>query len=215
MAYFSAAEKVLLQMYAELRQSRPSPTRLRQLVVQYALDPRRCVDAAAYQIEISPRNDGYDVAIAPPGTSHLKSLPLPGIFVNDPFKRRMLESATVEPPGYLDLMQLIEMLLGYVPREEEEPVRCESPAVAVQVDLDDLSIIVCGRRYVADLQQVRFVQSLLEIPGAWKSTPNFHADPLFEGVRMDRIRDKLPPAVIDLVESQGGKGYRLMVERLE
>lgn len=213
--YFAAGDRVLLELYAELQRSRPSPTRLRQLTVQYALDPRYCIDASAHQIEIRTNDNGYEIAIAPPGTMHSKAIPLPGTLVNDLFKRRMIDFATQEPPRYLELVQLIEMLLGYVPRENEDTVRQELPTSDVQVDVDDSSIIVFGRRYVVDLQQVRFMQLLLKAPGVWISTPKFHADPLFKGVRMDRIRDKLPSVMLDLIESKGGKGYRLMVEHLE
>ncbi|MCE9607609.1 MAG: hypothetical protein K8U03_22205 [Planctomycetia bacterium] len=215
--YFVAADQVLLELHAELRHSRPSPTRLRQMAAQYALDPRRPIDEPAHRIDIRSMYDGYEIAIAPPGTSNLKSIPLPGIIVNDPFKCLLLGLMLSGPPHYTDLMQLIEMLLGYVPAENKElaqnPVL--TPSTAVQVDVEESSIVVFGRHYVVELQQVRFMQLLLKAPGVWISTRKFHADPLFEGVRMDRIRDTLPSVLLDLIESKGGKGYRLMVERLE
>lgn len=217
--YFAAAERVLLELYGELRQPRPSPTRLRQLTVQYALDPRKRIDAAAHQIEIRNRDDGYEIAVAPPGTSHLPSIPLPGIVVKDHFSALFLSLLLSDPPCYSAFMQRIEMLLEYVPAEKQTfsnspPV---TPATAVQVDIDDSVIILFGRRYVADVQQIRFLQPLLEKPGIWVSSKGIKEDPLFAGVRIDRVCSKLPPAIQEFIESGSGtgKGYRLRLELLE
>lgn len=217
--YFAAAERVLLELYGELRQPRPSPTRLRQLTVQYALDPRRRIDAAAHQIEIRNRADGYEIAVAPPGTSYLPSIPLPGIVVTDPFSALLLSLLLSGPPCYSAFMQSIEMLLEYVPAEKQTFSNSLpwTPTTAVQIDIDDSVIIVFGNRYVADFQQIRFLQPLLEKPGVWVSSKGIKEDPLFSGVRIDRVCSKLPPAIQEFIESATGtgKGYRLRLELLE
>lgn len=215
--YFAAADRVLLKLYAELRRPRPSPTRLRQLVVRYALDARRCIDAPAHQIEIRRQAGGYEIAVVAPGYSSLRSLPYPGVIVRNPFARQILAIALAEPPRYTDLMQYIEMLLGYVPEELDSadprlmPV---TPATALQVDINDSCVIYFDRRYVVDLQLVRFVNALLETPGAWVSSKALARDPLFGGVRMDRRWTKLPSPVQEVIESRTGRGYRVRLERL-
>lgn len=215
--YFVAADQVLLELHADLRHSRPSPTRLRQMAAQYALDPRRPIDEPAHRIDIRSMYDGYEIAIAPPGTSNLKSIPLPGIIVNDPFKCLLLDLMLSGPPHYTDLMQLIEMLLGYVPAENKELAQSPvlSPSTAVQVDVEESSIVVFNRRYVVDDQLLQLMRLLLEEPGAWVSSTYITDDPLFAGARIDRLRKRFPGAVQDLIESQPGKGYRLRFERVE
>lgn len=215
--YFAATDRVLLELYTELRQPRPSSTRLQQLIVQYALDARRRVDALAHQIEIRPRDEGYEVAIAAGGQPLLRSIPHPGVAVRNPFARRLIEIGLQEPPRYTELMQFIEMLLGYVPEHDRAIQRLEpiTPATAVQVDIEESCIIVFGRCYVVDLQLAQFMKVLLETPGAWVSSPTFAEDSLFRGVLLDRPWKKLPAAVRDLIESRTGKGYRLRLERLE
>lgn len=213
--YFAAADQVLLELHAELRQSRPSPTRLRQLAAQYALDPRHSIDLPAHRIEIRPQDDGYQIALAPHGSSNLTSIPLPGTFVNDPFKRLLLGLMLAGPPCYTDLMQLIEMLLGFVPTDDEDVRRLMTPATAVQVDFEDSSIIVLGRRYVVEVQLLQFLQLLLAETGAWVSSTFITDDPLFAGVRVDRLCKRFPAAIQELIEGQRGKGYRLRFDRLE
>jgi hypothetical protein len=212
--YFAAAKRVLLELHAELRLARPSPTRLRQLAAQYALDPRHSIELPAHRIEIRPQDDGYEIALAPPGSSNLTSIPLPGTFVNDPFKRLLL-GLVLAGPHYTDLMQLIEMLLGFVPTDDEDVRRLMTPATAVQVDFEDSSIIVLGRRYVVEVQLLQLLQLLLAEPGAWVSSTFITDDPLFAGVRVDRLCKRLPTAVQELIEGQRGKGYRLRFDRLE
>jgi len=214
--YLGAADQVLLELHAELRHSRPSPTRLRQMAAQYALDPRRTIDEPAHRIDIRSMYDGYEIAIAPPGASNLKSIPLPGTIVNDPFKCLLLDLMLSGPPHYTDLMQLIEMLLGYVPAENKELAQSPvpSPSTAVQVDVEESSIVVFNRRYVVDDQLLQLMRLLLEEPGAWVSSTYITDDPLFAGARIDRLRKRFPVAVQDLIESQAGKGYRLRFERV-
>ncbi len=215
--YFAAADRVLLELYAELRKPRPSPTRLLQLTVQYALDPRQIVDAPAHQLEIRRHLDGYEVAVLPPGYVRIRSIPYPGFVVRNPFTRQLLDLVLEEPPQYPAMMQLIEMLLEYVPQEIEgttPPLTPVTPETAVQVDREDSCIIVFGRRYVVDLQLIHFVQALLETPGAWVSSTNLAEDPLFLGERIDRLFKKLPASVQELIESRPRKGYRLRLERL-
>lgn len=213
--YFAAAKRVLLELYAELRLVRPSPTRLRQLAAQYALDPRHSIELPAHRIEIRAQDDGYQIALAPPGSSNLISIPLPGTFVNDPFKRLLLGLVLAGPPCYTDLLQLIEMLLGFVPTDDEDVRRLMTPATVVQVDFEDSSIIVLGRRYVVEFQLLQFLRLLLAEPGAWVSSTFINDDPLFAGVRVDRLCKRLPTAVQELIEGQRGKGYRLRFDRLE
>lgn len=217
-AYFAAADHVLEEFYAELQRPNPSPTRVRQCAVQYALDPRRPIAALAHEIVIRPRDDGYEIAVAPPGLAPLPSLPLPGRIVRDHFARWILDLLTEEPPRYRDLMQLIEMLLGFVPPPHSAVMPGSQPitsANAVQVDVAESCILVAGRRYVVDLQLVRLLQRLREHPGNWVSSTYFAEDPLFASARIDRLVKKLPQAVQELIESRVGKGYRLRLEQLE
>ena len=98
-------------------------------------------------------------------------------------------------------------------RRNESYGRSLAPTTAVQVDFEDSSIIVRGRCYVVDLQPLRLMKLLIERSGAWVSSTSLAEDPLFAGVRIDRLCKRLPPAVQELIESQRGKGYRLRFER--
>jgi hypothetical protein len=216
--YFAAADRVLLELHLELQRSRPRDTRVKQLSVQYALDARRRVDALAHQIDIRPRDNGYEITVADNHHGFLRSIPHPGVVVRDPFACRLFDLALPEPPEYTGLMQFIEMLLGYVPELPEQAIQWLqpiTPATAVQVDVDDTCIIVFGRRYVVDLQLVHFMSALLKSPGAWVSSTSLAADPLFDGVRIDRLWKKLPARIQHVIASCTGKGYRLRLELLE
>lgn len=215
--YFTAGDRVLSELHMELRLQRPSPTRVRQLSAQFALDPRRRVDAPAHQIVIRNNGSEYEVGIVPPGAAQLSSIPFLGTTVSDPFARRIVELVVMEPLPHRELMQLIEMLLGYVPTVAEAARQLAriTPATAVQVDLAESCIVAFGRCYVVDLQLLRFMQALLESPGAWVSSTQLEEDPLFRGVRIDRLTSTLPVTLRNLVESRPRRGYRLRTEELE
>jgi hypothetical protein len=216
--YLVAADRVLTELCAELQQQWPSPTRLKQLIAQYAVDARRRVEVPAEHIDIRSLEDGYEIVISNAGHPSLQSPSHSVVPVRSPFTRRLIEIALQEPPRYIELIQFIETMLGYMAGQHRGTIHhltVITPANAVQVDREDSSICVFGRRYVVDPLLVVFVEALLATPGAWVPPRVYGKDLPSDGFRMDRHLTKLPACLQYLIESCPGKGYRLRVERVE
>jgi hypothetical protein len=57
---------------------------------------------------------------------------------------------------------------------------------------------------------LRWVKVLAEHPGEWISGPELrHYDQELDGCRPHRLRKSLPPAILDLIDSETGKGSRV------
>ncbi|MBL9085014.1 MAG: hypothetical protein JNK76_24635 [Planctomycetales bacterium] len=216
--FVDAMNDVLLQIYRELQKTRPSPTRLRQLVAQYAVDPRRPVAVPAHHIDVRRNDEGLTVAVLPPGVGRIRSLPYPGTVVRDPCAAQLLEDLLLSsPPNYPAAMQSIELRLGYVPDASSSAhlqPSVAAPGPVVTVDEGAGCITVSGRSYMVDLMLLQVFQFLLKAPGSWVSSAELEKSPLLEGTRIDRLLRKLPRALRALIEGRRGKGYRLRMERL-
>jgi hypothetical protein len=216
--FVDAMNDVLLQIYGELQKTRPSPTRLRQLVAQYAVDPRRPVAAPAHHIDVRRNDEGLTVAVLPPGVGRIRSLPYPGTVVRNPCAAQLLEYLLLaSPPNYPAAMQTIELRLGYVPDASPPPnlqPPVASPGPSVTVDEGAGCITACGRSYVVDRELAQIFQRLLKAPGNWVSSAELEKSPLLQGTRIDRLLQKLPRELRALIEGRPGKGYRLSMERL-
>jgi len=215
--YFDAEHRVLSELYAELQQPHPSPTRVHQLAIQYALDPRRVINAASHQMDIRRITDGFEIVVLSSGQVRFRSIPYPGRIIRHSFAVQLLDLILRQSWPITAIMQLIEMLLEKVPSAGERPTPSltSAPAKAdIQADVTESCVTVLGRSFVVDLQLVHFVQALLVSPGSWVSSTQFSEDPLFKSVRIDRLIKKLPASVKDLIEGRPGAGYRLCCERL-
>jgi hypothetical protein len=188
--FVDAMNDVLLHIYRELQKPRPSPTRLRQLVAQYALDPRRPVAVPAHHIDVRRNDDGMTVAVLPPGVGRIRSLPYPGTVVRDPCAAQLLECLLLSaPPNYPAAMQMIEQRLGYVP-DASSPTNLQPPDAApgpgVTVDEGAGCITDYGRSYVVEQELVQIFQQLFKAPGNSVSSAELKKSPILEGTRIDR-----------------------------
>jgi hypothetical protein len=213
LAYVAAMDQVLAELHLELRTARPSPTRVKQLVARYALDPRMPITVPAHHIQFRARPDGFEIAVVPHDQTPLTSLPYPGCVVRSRPVTRLIELVSGAEPRFSEMMELIETLLGYVPAGNHVPVTATSSAT-VRADSARSCVIIGGVHHKVDLQILRFVQALIERPGMWVSSSELKRDSLFAGVRFDRLYGRLPEELRALIESCPGKGYRLRLESL-
>jgi hypothetical protein len=213
--YLVAEEQVLLDLYAELRFPQPSPTRLLQLSVQYALDARQRINGTIHQLEIRQRKGGYEIAVHPPGQIKLRSIPYPGRVVRNPCAIELLRFVQQSPPSYFRMVQWIESVLQHVP---SYPDRSEStaskPLPSIVVDLEDSVVLLFGKPYPVSLEGARFVKLLNNDPNVWVAPSDYEDDVVLKNSRLDREFKKLPKPIKSLIESKKGSGYRLSKQRL-
>lgn len=213
--YLEAEDQVLCELYTELRRAQPSPTRLLQLSVRYALDARQTVDVPIQNIDVRPHKHGYEIAVHPPGRVKIRSLPYPGVVVRNPYAIQLLNFVRQAPPPYFQMMRLIETLLQHLP---SFPERLEPPASKpispIEVDLDQSVVLLLGQYYKVSSDAARFVKKLIDDPNGWVSTKEFNRDADVKITRCDRLFQSLPQPIRDLIDSKPGAGYRLNKKRL-
>lgn len=212
--YLGAEERVLSGLYAELRSPRPSPTKLLQLTVQYTLDARRAIKSTIPQMDIHPHRDSFKVAVLPPGRVKLRSLPYPGTVVRNPFAIQLLRFVRSGSPGYVPMMQLIELLLEHVPSFPDGPTPTARPPLPIEVNVDESTVTVCGKTYPVSFPGVRLLKLLTDDPGGWVAPQDYRDDDFLKNTRRDREIKKLPKPIRALIESKPGSGYRLSKKRL-
>ena len=213
--YLDAEDQVLSKLYAELGRPHPSPTKLLQLSVQYALDARKIVDATAQQIDVRPGKTGYEVAVIPRGQVRIRSLPYPGQVVGNPFATQLLALVQQKPPAYSEILELIETLLRRVPTHSSGAEQPKTPAPLIEVDLEESIVIVAGRPYPVDYEGVRLVNLLISEPNVWFGPRDYAQDEVLKLIdRVDRVYKKLPAPIKSLIEAKSGAGYRLSKARL-
>lgn len=213
--YLEAEDQVLCELYAELRRPQPSPTRLLQLSVRYALDARQTVDVPIQNIDIRAHKNGDKITVHPPGRVKIRSLPYPGQVVRNPYAIRLLNFVRQAPPPYFQMMRLIETLLQHLP---SFPERLEPPASKpispIEVDLAQSGVLLLGQSYKVSSDAARFVKKLIDDPNGWVSTKEFKRDADVKITRCDRLFKSLPQPIRDLIDSKPGAGYRLNKKRL-
>ena len=213
--YLEAEDRVLCELYAELRRPQPSPTRLLQLSVRYALDARQTVDVPIQNIDIRAHKNGYKITVHPPGRVKIRSLPYPGQVVRNPYAIRLLNFVRQAPPPYFQMMRLIETLLQHLP---SFPERLEPPATKpispIEVDLAQSVVSLLGQYYKVSADAARFVKKLIEDLNGWVSTKEFKRDADVKITRCDRLLLSLPEPIRNLIDSKPGAGYRLNKKRL-
>lgn len=212
----AAEERVLCELYAELSRLRPSPTRLWQLSVQYACDPRQPITAALSQFDVRPVSNGFQITVSPPRDGQAVPLPTWSRIVRNPDARRLLQAVRQTPTPYFQLMELIETLLGRVPSlpvvAAAEP---PAPPPLLTVDLEQQIVWLAGRPYPVSLEQAHFVQLLNQVPGAWITTSDYRRNEVLRHTpRVDHVYKRLPSPIRAFIESKTGTGYRLVLERL-
>lgn len=89
----------------------------------------------------------------------------------------------------------------------------QAPKRRIVVDLAKKTITFDDATYDVDSDQaLRWVQVLASHLGEWISGPDLEKyDPNLIGVRTDKLQLYLPKAILNLIESQPGKGSRLRV----
>jgi hypothetical protein len=92
------------------------------------------------------------------------------------------------------------------------PSPASSPAL-LTVDLDRMTITLLDQSYeVKSEAALRWVKVLADHAGDWISSPKLKDyDPELDGCRPDQLKDYLPDAVLDLIESRTGAGSRLLL----
>lgn len=213
-SYQEAEQRVLGDLYAELQRPRPSPTRLWQRSVQYALDARKSIEASISQMDVSEFKSVFKVAIYPAGQSKIRSLPCPGVVVDDPFAVRLLSLLRRRPAEYAAMMQLIETLHPSVVQMPEGVPQMAPSESLISVDVEACVVILAGRPYSVSDAGARFVKLLAGEPNNWFGPKEIACDDLLQGARLDRVLKGLPRPIRYLIEAKAGKGFRLVKSRL-
>lgn len=211
--YLDAEERVLIELYAELTRPRPSPTRLLQFGVRFALDARKTIDAPIHRIEIRPIEAGYEVAVLPSGQNKISSLPYPAQPIGNPFASVLLSLIQRKPPAYSEIMELIETLLPHVISSPESAVSEESKPLLV-IESHASIVLVAGRPFVLSDEACRFVKLLHSEPNVWFGPDDYERDAVLRLTRVPRVYAGLPAPIRKLIEGRRGTGYRLSKKRL-
>jgi hypothetical protein len=206
--YQEAENQVLVDLYSELQRPRPSPTRLLQRSIQYALDARKAIKATTPQIDVRATKSGYEVTIYRPDQIRIRSLPCPGEVVEDPFAVRLLSLVLTRPVDYAEVMEFVETRLPHPPQVPDDGA--PQPAIFVE----DCVVFLHGRPIPVDDLGARFVKQLVDEPNNWLSTNDLARDDLLRMSRVARVYQRLAKPIKDLIESKPGKGYRLVSARL-
>lgn len=215
-AYLDSADEVLARLYHAASRPHPSPTRLMQLALQYALDARRPVEGELTRFDLRRHDWGYEIVEYPSAAMRVPAIPRRGRPVRNVFAVRVLDCLRQDPPQIYKLMGLIEELLHGVPEEIPAEEASEASArIEFRVDLEASAITVRGTTYSVDLPQAYLVKALEEAGGRWVTGPEIRKRSELVGSRPDRVFKELPPAVQELIESKRAAGYRLCVEQLE
>jgi predicted secreted protein len=206
--YQEVENQVLVDLYSELQRPRPSPTRLLQRSIQYALDARKAIKATTPQIDVRATKSGYEVTIYRPDQIRIRSLPCPGEVVEDPFAVRLLSLMLTRPVDYVEVMEFIEMRLPHPPQAPEN-IASERP-----IFVEECVVFLHGRPIPVDDLGARFVKQLVGEPNNWLSTNDLARDDLLRMSRVARVYKRLAKPIKELIESKRGKGYRFVSARL-
>jgi hypothetical protein len=94
--------------------------------------------------------------------------------------------------------------------------RAAPPPPRLSADVPGGTITLDGNSHYVSPAEAAFVRALIAAEGHWRSSRELGDDDAeLVGVRVDRVRNKLPEPVRVLVEVRSGAGYRLRVEALE
>lgn len=208
--YEQAEEQVLSDLYSELKAIRPSPTKLLQRTVQYAVDARKTVDATISQIDVRATKSGYSVAIYHAGQPRIRSLPRPGEAVQDPFAVKLLSLVLQRPVDYAEIAEFIETRSPTVHLKSEAAPPVRQQAIFVEEGV----VFLHGRPFTVDDEGARFVKHLAAAPDVWFGKRDFADDEILSGTRVDRIYKRLPKPIQKVIEGRGGAGYRVVTARL-
>jgi hypothetical protein len=89
-----------------------------------------------------------------------------------------------------------------------------APKPAVQVSIDPPQVVIGGNAIAlrSDVE-AHFVKAVAEAD-SWISGPELQSsNPIFDGVRLDRLAKGLPSPVRELIEAKSPKGYRWKAQR--
>ncbi len=212
--YFHCESKVLGELYSETERASPSPSRLRRLALQYALDARTRIQGSSSRFSIERHEDGYHIRQYPIGAIRNSAIPYPARRVRNGFAVAVLDFLEADPPKIWQLRKFLELLLDQ-PELKGPPVPTRASAAEVFVDIEHQAVTIKGRVYPLEMEQVALIGAVVKADGLWVSGRTLAADDALIGQRPDRILRGLRPEIRALIAAERGKGYRLRTEMLE
>lgn len=118
-----------------------------------------------------------------------------------------------DPPKTRILSQLILLDVEFLKTIQN---LTEPQATRLQLDASDQNkcqATLDGNTYQVTYQQLLLLQSLIDAGGDFVVGKDITAEhsPKLDGVRLDRLRGKLPDPIKAYIQSESGKGYRLVL----
>ena len=216
-AYFDMANRTLASLYQEAAKARPSPSELTKLALRYALDARRPVAGEVGRFALQRQQDAWEVIEYPSVAMRVPAIPRSGRLVKNVFAIRILDYLQQQPPAIYALMGLIEDLLGGMPAESDglsgnDNRSGRAGRSNIKVDLQKSIVWLNGEPIPVTSAQAHFVHLVASAGGSWISSKEIHDSGdsgTMVGARPDRVRKKLPSSIRNLIESGGGRGFRL------
>jgi hypothetical protein len=217
--YFDWANRTLARLYEEAAKPSPSPSELTRLALRYALDARRPLEGDVGRFVLRRLDDAWQVTEYPSVAMCVPSIPRPGHLVKNVFAVGILDCLQQQPPAIYDLMDRIERLLGGVSAEiatllDQGDTHHRSRCPKIDVDLKKSIVFLDGEIFPVSSAGAHFVHLVVSAGGTWISGTEMGQagdSGLLVGDRPDRVRKKLPSTIRDLIESKGGRGFRLRV----
>ena len=216
-SYFRFANRTLASLYLEAVKAHPSPSELTKFALRYALDARYPIEGGVQRFLIRRVNDVWEICEYPSLAMQTPAIPIPGRTIKNIFAVRIFDYLQHEPPKIFELMRLIESLLGGVPSTADALGGSGGggPQRKIEVNLEKSIVWLDGEDFHVKAAQAYFVQAVVSAEGMWISSTEIakserNATTMI-GPRPDRVRAGLPKPIRDLIEANGGRGFRLRV----
>jgi hypothetical protein len=215
--YFLLEKRTLASLYFEAAKAHPSPSQLTRLAVRYALDARRPIEGDIGRFEIRLFKKVWNVIEYPSVAMRTPAIPYPGRIVKNIFATRIFDCLQQRPPDFYRLMELIENLLEGVPTQADcldgaSGADATESQPKIEVNLEKAIVWLDGEPHPVTPAGAYFVDAVISAKGAWISNTEIAKSARHEtmvGPRPDRVRARLPEPIRDLIESGGGRGFRL------
>jgi len=187
---------------------------LTRLALRYTLDARHPIKGDIGRFALRRIQDTWEVIEYPSVAMKAPSIPLPGRLVKDIFAVRILDYLQQQPPAIYALMGLIESLLGGVPADLMGSRNGSTDGQRAGIEVNLMKFIVWfGEDPVpVSEEQAHFVHLVVSAAGTWISSGEMGEageSGVIIGRRPDRVYKKLPARIREVIESGGGRGYRL------
>ena len=101
--------------------------------------------------------------------------------------------------------------IGFEPIADVPVPAVSPPKPRLSVDRERASVTLDEKAYGVTPDQAFAMQRLLEANGAWRNGRDLRSDPAGKSGRPDRVIARLPPPLRKLIQSEGPKGYRLVL----